>query len=448
MGFDTIRWFDKRGCGAVAEELGKGLQNPVHECESRPRLHTIMNPWENAQTILRAAAQKAQVDPELVAQLLTHDNQIDTQLTLKHDNGQEKQYRAYRLQHNNWRGPYKGGLRYHPHVSTDEVKALSLWMTIKNAIIDVPFGGGKGGITVNPKELSKGELERLSRAFARELAPYIGPDSDVPAPDVNTTPEIMAWIAEEFGNQAVVTGKPVEKGGSEGRTEATGYGGVYVLLAILEQMKRQPKGMTAAIQGFGNVGIYAAEQMVRSGITVVAIADSRATLYVQNGLTDVLQLAEAKRAKGSLEAAATSLKLPAKIFPPEAIFGLTAEILAPAALEGALNDQNMEQVTADIILELANGPLTPEADSYLSEQGKIIIPDVLANAGGVAVSYYEWLQNRSSEHWSKQAVLERLEKQMRTAVQAVLNAQQEHNCTLREAAYIVALQRLAESRPN
>ncbi|MDK2899366.1 MAG: glutamate dehydrogenase [Patescibacteria group bacterium] len=407
-----------------------------------------MNPWENAQQTLKQIGEKAKIDPNLINVLLNHDHKIEVELPIVMDDGETKTFNAYRMQHNNWRGPYKGGLRYHPQVSLDEVKALSMWMTIKNAVINVPFGGGKGGIAVNPKTLSKPELERLTRAFARELAEYIGPDKDVPAPDVNTNGEIMKWIADEFGDKAVVTGKAIADGGSEGRTEATGYGGVYALLGVLESMNIKPAGLTAAVQGFGNVGTYAAELMVKNGIKVVALSDSKNTIYSNDGFDNIMALVEAKSKTGSLANAVKELNIECDIMAVDDVLNIEVDILAPAALEMAITKDNAESIKAKIILELANGPVTPEADSILNDKNITIIPDVLANSGGVAVSYYEWYQNRHNENWTKIQVLEKLENQMKAAVADVLAISNESNLTLREAAYALAIKRIAEAKPE
>lgn len=407
-----------------------------------------MNPWQNAQQMLKQVGEKANINSDLINILLTHDRKIEVDLPLTLDDGSTKTFKAYRLQHNNWRGPYKGGLRYHPQVSEDEVKALSLWMTIKNAVIDVPFGGGKGGISVDPKTLSKPELERLTRSFTRELVEFIGPDKDVPAPDVNTTGEIMGWIADEFGDNAVVTGKTLEDGGSQGRTEATGYGGVYALLGVLESMGIKPAGLTAAVQGFGNVGTYAADLMVKSGIKVVALSDSKNTIYSIDGFTDIMALVEAKAKTGSLAKAVKELNIKCEVKDVNYVLGTKVDILAPAALEMAITKENSNSINAKIILELANGPMTPEADKILTDRGITIIPDVLANSGGVAVSYYEWYQNRHKETWTKEQALKKLEGQMKASVSDVLAISKKLKLTLREAAYVLALNRLAEAQPK
>ncbi len=403
-----------------------------------------MDPWENAVATVKDAAKLAGIDSGILSNLLEHDRKIQADLSIKGDNGETKRYKAYRLQHNNWMGPYKGGLRYHPQVSESEVKALSLWMTIKNAVIDIPFGGGKGGIAVDPKKLSKNELERLSRGFAKELSQFIGPDVDVPAPDVNTNGETMYWIAHEFGDKAVVTGKPLGYGGSEGRTEATGFGGVYALLTYLQLEKTLPKGLTVAIQGFGNVGSFAAAEMVRAGFTVQALSDSKNTVYSKRGFTDIEKLQVLKSQKKSLAEAVQLLGIDAEVLPADAVLSLPVNILAPAALEAAITTHNVQSIKAQIILELANGPTTPEADALLAAREAVVIPDVLANAGGVTVSYFEWLQNKQSEHWDKQVVLKKLREKIDVATANVVKLAREQRVTLRQAAYVLALQRLAK----
>ncbi len=401
-----------------------------------------MNAWKNAQKNLHKAAKIMGAEPQLLDSLLLHDRSIKVDVPIERDNGESITYKGYRLQHNNWRGPYKGGLRFHPEVDEDEVKALSFWMTIKNALIDVPFGGGKGGISVDPHQLSPAEVERLTRSFTRQLADYIGPNVDVPAPDVNTTPQIMAWIADEYGDKAVVTGKAIDDGGSEGREEATGLGGVIALLSLLECRRENPLGKTIAIQGFGNVGQWAAHFCVKRGIKVVALADSRGALYAPDGFTQIIELAKAKKQYGSLQEAAEKLKINASPISEKELFELSVDVIAPSALDNVITDENTSRIKASYVLELANGPTTPEADTLLQKAGKIVIPDVLANSGGVLVSYYEWYQNRNNESWSKQQVFEKLELQMSRTVRAVYELQQQKNITLRQAAYIVALQRL------
>lgn len=405
------------------------------------------NPWESARRQLEHAVEHLKLDPMLHARLSQPDRIVEVSIPLRMDDGSVAVFDGFRVQHNNLRGPYKGGLRYHPQVDMDEVKALAFWMTIKNALVDVPFGGGKGGIAVNPKELSEGELERLTREFTRKLYPVIGPELDVPAPDVNTNSKVMAWIRDEYEkiseepSPAVVTGKPVEAGGSEGRTEATGLGGSFALLAILEKLGRKPEGLTVAIQGFGNVGSYLAEYLQKAGCKIVALADSKVGIHVPDGIPDIKAIERHKKETGIIGRG----ELPGEDISPEATLTLPVDIIVPAALENALTGANAGKVHAAIVLEMANGPTTPEADEIFRERGITVIPDILANAGGVAVSYFEWYQNMYGEKWSKEDVVTKLEKKMRAAASAVFEEAAERKESLRDAAYVLALKRLAGS---
>lgn len=402
------------------------------------------NPWQRAQNQLKIAAEHVDISSELLERLQKPDNIIEVSIPVQMDDGRTETFQGYRVQHNNIRGPYKGGLRYHPNVDMDEVKALAFWMTMKNAVIDVPFGGGKGGITVDPKKLSPGELERLTRAFTRELAPYIGPNKDVPAPDVNTNGTIMHWIRHEYASitgkdePAVITGKAVEHGGSLGRTEATGLGGFYALEEYLKQTG-QSNNLSAAIQGMGNVGGYVAGYMAESGFSIKGLSDSKSAIFVENGIEHMDAVRGHKETRGTLRG---SVKNAGDISPDD-IVSLPVDILVPAALENAITGENAESVQARIILELANGPTTTEADEILQRMGIPVIPDILANSGGVAVSYFEWYQNMHGETWSKDDVFKKLSELMRAAVSTVIDVSKEKNVSLRTAAYIVALRRLA-----
>lgn len=400
------------------------------------------NPWQRALTQLADTLPRTSADTLLRERLAHPDRIVEVSLPLLRDDGSVAVYQGYRVQHNNIRGPYKGGLRYHPAVDLDEAKALAFWMTIKNAVVDVPFGGGKGGIAVDPNALSERELERLTRAFTRAIAPVIGPLVDVPAPDVNTNSRTMSWIADEYAKvaghpePAVVTGKPVTLGGSEGRTEATGEGGAAVLKCVLE--KRGVRGnKTVAIQGYGNVGSHLARALIRDGFTLVAVSDSKGGIYNPAGFTDLDIIDSTKRATGRLASAGAT-----EITPSE-LLTLPVDIVVPAALENAITEENAARIQAAFVLEMANGPTTREADALLASRGVIVIPDVLANAGGVCVSYYEWLQNRSSERWSKDDVLTKLRAQMTRATDAVLTHEEESGRSLRECAYQLALTRIA-----
>ncbi len=405
------------------------------------------NPWESAKAQLKKATAHLALDPLLHATLEHPDRIVEVSVPVKMDDGTIRVFDGYRVQHNNARGPYKGGLRYHEEVTMDEVRALSFWMTIKNAVIDVPFGGGKGGIRVSTKEMSEGELERLTREFARKIAPVIGPDIDVPAPDVHTNAKIMLWIVDEYAKVvgkkelAVVTGKPVGEGGSEGRTEATGLGGSYALAEIVPKLGKNMKGLRVAVQGFGNVGSYLAEYLEGAGCSVVAISDSQMGLYKKEGIQNLAAVREYKEKGGKL------IDCPqlegAEHIAHDDILKLDVDVMAPSALENALTIDNAPHIMAPIVLEMANGPTTAEADEFLLQKGTIIIPDILANAGGVAVSYCEWKQNKTGEHWDKETVFKFLQEKMHSAAGSVWDTSQQYKVSLREAAYIVALKRIA-----
>ena len=408
------------------------------------------NPWERAKKQLAEAAKILKLDPFTLAKLQNPDRVVEVSLPLKKENGEVEVFRGYRVQHNNSRGPYKGGLRYHTQVDMDEVKALAFWMSMKTAVVDVPFGGSKGGISVDPKKLTKTELEELTREFTRKLFPVIGPHLDVPAPDVNTTSEIMGWIVEEYEEQckiqnskfkieearAVVTGKPIELGGSEGRPEATGLGGVYSLLTVLKKLDKKKEDLTVAIQGFGNVGSYLAEFLIKEGLKVVAVSDSKGGIFLENGITNVKEVEDYKKKTGSLSG------FGGKDISQEELLELEVDILAPAALENVINQENADRIKAPIILEMANGPTTMEADEILAKKGITVIPDILANSGGVAVSYFEWYQNLHSEKWPKEEVFRKLEEKITKATEEVWSLSVAHNVSLRMAAYLSALKKL------
>lgn len=421
---------------------------------------TTHNPWERAQAQLARAAHTAKVDAFLLASLGEPDRDVEVSVPIIMDDGSTRVFKGFRVQHNNILGPYKGGLRYHAQVDMDEVKALAFWMTMKNAVVGVPFGGGKGGVVVDPKGLSEGELERLTREFTRKLVPLIGPTRDVPAPDVNTNPKIMSWIVDEYaraiGNMslAVVTGKPIEKGGSEGRTEATGFGGSYVLLSLLKKMGRSPEGLTVAIQGFGNVGSFLARALKDAGMKVVALTDSKGGIYIEEGIPDIDAVQACKESKGQLAGCyckgsvcdiSQAEDMGGRDITSSEVLELPVDIIVPAALENALTEENTPRVKASIVLEMANGPTTAEADAIFKDRGTIVIPDILANAGGVATSYFEWKQNTLGEHWEKENVLKDLKRLMESAFEDVYEASEKHSMTLRDSAYIVALKRLQEA---
>ena len=428
----------------------------------------IDNPWERAISQLEKISKIVKLDPLLLSVLSVPDRIAEFSIPVKLSSGIIKNFTGFRVQHNTILGPYKGGLRYHPQVSMDEVKALAFWMTIKNAVINVPFGGGKGGITIDPKTFSELDLHAITKEFTKKLYPLIGPYQDVPAPDVNTNPKIMKWIVEEYikiANSkermvksknkkeltAVVTGKPIEMGGSEGRTEATGLGGVYSLLTILKKMGKNPKGMTVAIQGFGNVGMYIAKFLQEKGFVIVAASDSKGGIFIPTGIPDIATIQSCKIEKGMLAGCYCvgsvcdvryKGKVEGKDLEAEEILELPVDIIIPAALENVLTKETAKKVKAKFVLEMANGPTTSEADKILSKKGVVVIPDVLANSGGVATSYFEWYQNVQNEKWEKNDVFQKLKEKMDKASTEVFNASKKFGVSLRDAAYIVALQRI------
>jgi glutamate dehydrogenase/leucine dehydrogenase len=355
-------------------------------------------------------------------------------------------YKAFRVQHNNQNGPYKGGVRFHENVSLDEVKALATLMSLKTAAVGLPLGGGKGGVAVNPKNLSKEELEQLSREYVKHLHPHIGPDKDVPAPDVNTNATIIDWMVDEYEklsddtSHASFTGKSMGNGGSEGRNAATGRGGVIALSKLFKYLSKDDKKITYAVQGFGNVGQFFAltAKQDQPNWQLNGVSDSRATLYSKDGLDEAV-LAKIKQDGGSFSEYENSSAQKSK---PEDIIGLEVDVLVLAALENAITDKNMKDVKAKFIVELANGPITGNAFSYLTSQGIVILPDVIANSGGVIVSYLEWQQNKASEHWPESEVNKKLEKYMSDGVKRMYETSEAENVSLKEAAIMSALKNL------
>ncbi|MFH0955716.1 MAG: Glu/Leu/Phe/Val dehydrogenase [Candidatus Falkowbacteria bacterium] len=374
------------------------------------------------------------------------DRIIEVSLPVMMDDGHIKVFTGYRVQYNNIRGPYKGGIRYHPKVNLDEVKALAFWMTIKCAVADIPYGGGKGGVAVDVKKLSKGELERLTRAYARGFADFIGPYKDVPAPDVYTNPQTMAWIMDEYSHikgentPAVVTGKPVEIGGSLGRDTATSLGGFYVFEGVLAKLKLKKNKISLAVQGFGNVGMNFAMIAYAAGYKITAVSDSSGAIYDKNGL-NIEKVLSHKQTTGSV-VNFNGLKN----ITNEQLLELPVDIVVPAALEGVINKKNAGRIKAKVILELGNGPTTAEAEVKLQKKGVLIIPDVLANSGGVIVSYFEWVQNLRHYYWEQAKVEGNLKKQIIGAFKKVWQTMEaQKNRDMRTAAYIVAVERLVKA---
>jgi glutamate dehydrogenase/leucine dehydrogenase len=404
-----------------------------------------LNPFQIAKQQFNRAADYLDLDASTRAVLSTPKRQLIVSIPVKMDGGDVQVFEGYRVQHNIARGPCKGGIRYHPNVTLDEVKALASWMTWKCATVGIPYGGGKGGVICDPKSLSKDELERLTRRYAFEIAPIIGPDRDIPAPDVYTDEQTMAWIMDTISmirghtELGVVTGKPISLGGSLGRAEATARGCLYALREACKVKGIALKGARVAVHGFGNAGANIARLVAADGAKVVAACDSKAGLYAETGI----DIQAALRHKAETKSLAG---LPGtKAISPEDVVGVDCDILLPSALENAITLANVRQVKAKIIAELANGPTTPGADRVLADGGVFLIPDILANAGGVTVSYYEWVQDQYSFFWSEKQINDTLEQAMRTAFNSVYATAQRYDTDMRTGAYILAVDRVAEA---
>jgi glutamate dehydrogenase (NAD(P)+) len=382
---------------------------------------------------------------ELRVYLRTPYREVAAEIPLRLHDGSLRIFQGYRVQHDQSRGPMKGGIRYHPHVDLDEVRALASLMTWKTAVVNLPFGGAKGAIRCDPAEFSIGDLEALTRRFVQRMHRFIGPNLDIPAPDVNTNPRVMAWIVDEFAKfhgwePGVVTGKPVEIGGSEGRVSATGDGIGFVTARILSSRGETPDGATVAIQGFGNVGSFAALDLVRRGMRVRAVSDVRGGVFHGDGL-DVERLMQAVERDGSV----VGYDGPHELVDNDAVLALDVDVLVPAALGGVLNGSNAAGLRARYVVEGANGPVTPVADRILAEKGVLVVPDILANAGGVTVSYFEWVQNAQSFGWNASRVRQELGRVMDAAIDGVLAVARRDGLDLRLAAYRVAVERVARA---
>jgi glutamate dehydrogenase/leucine dehydrogenase len=407
------------------------------------------DPFNNALVQLASISDIVSIDPEYYEMLKSPRREVTVSLPLKLVSGNTVTYTGYRVQHNNARGPYKGGIRYHPNVTLSEVKALSMWMTWKSAIIDIPFGGAKGGITVDPKRLSHDDLERLTRKFIDAIERDIGPEIDIPAPDLNTNAQTMAWIMNEYSRlkghnvPAIVTGKPVEVGGSEGRSAATGRGvAICVREAVKKYLKKDVKDISVAVQGFGNVGTNTVRTLMEMGAKIVAISDvvggaksSNSKGYFDQKFDELLQ--------ESNKSGSISKVNGVEQISNEEVLESEADVLVPAALENQITDSNASRIKASLIVEAANGPTTPMADKILLRKGVKLVPDILANSGGVLVSYFEWVQNLNRDHWAEKAVNERLETKMTKAFYEVLNYAEKHNIDMRRAALVLAVERVA-----
>jgi len=404
-----------------------------------------LNPFRIAQYQFDVAAEYLKLDPGLRQVLRTPKRIMEVSIPVKMDNGQTKVFTGYRVQHNIARGPAKGGIRYHPGVTLDEVKALAAWMTWKTATVNVPFGGGEGGIICDPKRMSKGELERLTRRFTSEIRSIIGPDRDIPAPDMYTDAQTMAWIMDTYsmtvGYSAlgVVTGKPLSVGGSEGRNEATARGCLFVVEEACKVKKIPLRGATVAIQGFGNAGAIAARLFAEKKAKIVSVSDSRGGVYNSRGI-DPLKAVRYKERAGTVVGMPGGSRIS-----NEDLLALKCDILIPAALGNVITVENADQIKAKIIAEAANGPTTPRADEILARKGILVLPDILANAGSVTVGYFEWAQNLQGFFWEEADVNARLEKVMKRSFYDVYETSRKHHCHMRTAAYILAVGRVADA---
>ena len=406
-----------------------------------------INPFENALKQLDEAARIMHLDEGMHEVLRTPKRVLTVSIPVRMDDGRVKVFIGHRVQHNDARGPYKGGIRYHPQVTLDEVKALAMWMTWKCAIVDVPFGGGKGGIACDPKSMSEHELERLSRRYAYMISDIIGPYVDIPAPDVYTGPREMAWIMDTYSalkgsiSPGVITGKPLNIGGSKGRTEATGLGVAFCVREGAKKLNVDLKSARVVIQGFGNAGTYAAKFLKQMGASIIAVSDSKGGIFYdgKDGL-DVEALIEHKTRTGIVRGFRNAREITNK-----ELLELECDILVPAAYENQITKDNAENIKAKMVAEAANGPTTPEADEILFKKGKLVVPDILANAGGVTVSYFEWVQNLTRDYWSYEKVHDMLEGKMVTAFNDVYRTAEEYKVDMRKGSMVLAVNRVVDA---
>lgn len=413
---------------------------------TRTDIRENLNPFAIAQAQLDEAAAELRLDPDMHAFLREPMREFHFTIPVRMDDGSTRVFRGFRVQYNDARGPAKGGIRFHPDETIDTVRALAAWMTWKTAVADIPLGGAKGGVICNPRTLSRNELERLSRGYMRAVARIVGVSQDVPAPDVNTNPQIMAWMIDEyetlmgFREPGVITGKPVPLGGSAGRTPATAMGGIYAIREAANMLDMNLEGATCAVQGFGNVGSYAvklADEIL--GMTVVAVSDEFGGIEKRSGI-DYHELSQHQRRTGGIAGFPGSHPIN-----NDDLLTLDVDVLIPAAIENQITSANAAQIRAKIVAEMANGPTTPEADTIMGENGIFIIPDFLCNAGGVIVSYFEMVQNSYQFYWSEYHVNEELDRKMTAAFDAVYKMYSQRGVSMRVAAYLVAVQRVAEA---
>lgn len=402
------------------------------------------SPFESMLERFRFAAEVLELDEGMFQYLASPVKQVTVSIPIVMDTGDIRVFEGYRVIHNNLLGPSKGGIRYAPDVTLQEVNALAAWMTWKCAIVNVPFGGAKGGVRVDPKQLSDGELERLTRRYTANMLEVFGPDRDIPAPDMNTNEQVMAWVMDTYSmnahktETAVVTGKPIILGGSHGRKEATGRGVVTVTLAALNKVGILPNKCTVAVQGFGNVGSISAKLMYEQGAKVIAISDISGGYYNENGIDIPAAIEYAKNHNNSLEGFPEAEKIT-----NEELLQMECDVLIPAAKEDQINKKNAPNINAKIIAEGANGPVTANADSILEDKGIMVVPDILANAGGVTVSYFEWVQDRQGYFWTEERVNRRLNRMMRNAFDNLFEVRNQYDITLRQAAYVFGINKVA-----
>ncbi len=422
------------------------IKNRLEKSEVEKMAKETLNPFEIAQKQIKSACDKLNADPAVYEILKNPMRVLEVSFPVKLDDGTVKTFIGYRSQHNNAVGPFKGGLRFHPDVTRDEVKALSTWMTFKCSVAGIPYGGGKGGMAINPKDYSKAELERISKGFAKAISPIIGEKVDIPAPDVNTNGQIMSWMVDAYeevagkSTKGVFTGKPLEFGGSLARTEATGYGVHLTAKKALAKLNIDVKGATYAVQGFGNVGFYTAYYAHKDGAKVVAFSNSDVAIYNENGI-DMEAVIKDFEENGRI----AENKGYGKDITNAELLELEVDVLAPCALENQITSENADRIKAKVITEGANGPTTPEADAILFSKGIVVIPDILANSGGVVVSYFEWVQNLQSYYWSFEEVQQKEDALLSGAFEDVWNLAAEYKVDLRNAAYMKSIERISKA---
>ena len=405
-----------------------------------------LNPYENAKKQIDKACEHISIDGGVKAWLKTCEKELSVNFPVKMDDGTTKIFTGYRVQHNTARGPAKGGIRFASDVNMDEVRALAVWMTIKCAVANIPYGGAKGGIACEPTQLSETEKERMTRRFTYEIAPFIGPDKDIPAPDVGTDGQTMAWMMDTYsvlngcGTYGVVTGKPTRVGGSRGRESATGRGIMFCTEEALKVRGKSVKGARIVVQGFGNVGSWTSKLLHSEGAKIIAVSDISGALYNENGIDPYDLYEYALKNKRLIKGYPKAEEMNEKD-----IFALDCDVLIPAARENQITSENASRIKTQIIVEGANGPTTPEAEKMLLEKGVLIVPDILANTGGVTVSYFEWVQNRESFYWKEEEVNERLKAIMLESFGDCMHYADMHKVGMREAAYILAIERIADA---